>query len=153
MKEIIINKDKIKDDNIDYKVGKIKVIIVSKNQEIVLLKRYNTYELVSEYIEDDDKEITLKKLLDKNNIKYDEDIKPFLVKKEYISDYPTIDSNALYYTYYYKVYSDVTVSNNSCLEKISLDNIQKELEINKFINPKRQENINEIIEVLSWVEL
>lgn len=153
LKEIVVNKDKIRDGNIDYKVGKIKVIIVSNNKEIVLLKRYNTYELISEYINDEDGEMVLKALLDKMEVKYAKEIKPFLLKKEYITDYPTIGSNALYYTYYYKIDSDVLVFNDNSLEKIPLENVREELDANKYINPKRQENINEIMEVLSYIEL
>lgn len=153
LKEIVVNKDKIRDENIDYKVGKIKVIIVSNNKEIVLLKRYNTYELISEYINDEDGEMVLKALLDKMEVKYAKEIKPFLLKKEYITDYPTIGSNALYYTYYYKIDSDVLVFNDNSLEKIPLENVREELDANKYINPKRQENINEIMEVLSYIKL
>lgn len=153
LKEIVVNKDKIRDENIDYKVGKIKVIIVSNNKEIVLLKRYNTYELISEYINDEDGEMVLKALLDKMEVKYAKEIKPFLLKKEYITDYPTIGSNALYYTYYYKIDSDVLVFNDNSLEKIPLENVREELDANKYNNPKRQENINEIMEVLSYIKL
>lgn len=153
LKEIVVNKDKIRDETIDYKVGKIKVIIVSNNKEIVLLKRYNTYELISEYINDEDREMVLKELLDKMEVKYAKEIKPFLLKKEYITDYPTIGSNALYYTYYYKIDSDVLLFNDNSLEKIPLENVQEELDANKFVNPKRQENINEIMKVLSYIEL
>ncbi len=123
-KEIIINPETIKDENITEKVVKNKYLLV-KNNKIFLKKHHNTYFL-----------------LDENNCNSNDNL--LIVKKEYVSDYPFIGENTLYITNYYVV-SDCLVNDG---EWISLDEVLDVLENSKYDNPRNQEVTNEIIKII-----
>ena len=138
MKEIIVNDDNIKDEDVTNKVIIYNLLIINSNNKIVMNKHHNTYYFIHEY---DDESI-----IDKYNIDINE-YKPFLVRKKYILDYPLFDDKTLYENIYYKINMDLDIDE----EYIALDKIKDIIEENRYDNPRNQDVTNEILEVLEYL--
>ena len=138
MKEIIVNDDNIKDEDVTNKVIIYNLLIINSNNKIIMNKHHNTYYFIHEY---DDESI-----IDKYNIDINE-YKPFLVRKKYILDYPLFDDKTLYENIYYKINMDLDIDE----EYIALDKIKDIIEENRYDNPRNQDVTNEILEVLEYL--
>ena len=140
MKEIIINDDNIKDEELTDIVRTINVLMINSKQEILMEKHHNTYYFIHDYSEDG--------IISKLGI----DIKeyhPFLIRKKYILDYPLIGDNTVYESFYYKVDKDLLSDD---YEYLPLDSIQEVIENNRYDNPRNQEITTEILEVLEYLQ-
>lgn len=130
MKEIIINNNNLSEDEItDIKIENN--YIFKYNDKLLLKSHHNAYyfihkdDLVKEY----------------NN-------EPFLVKKEYILDYPFIGDKLLYIHNYYLIEDNVDIENTKWMD---IDNVISELEKEKYLNPRLHEHTDEIIQILKII--
>lgn len=127
MKEIIINKDNIKDEDVTDKRVINNYIFINDNK-ILLKYHHNSYY----FIHDDDY----------NNLNY----KPLLVKKIYDEDYPLLGDKCLTLKYYYLINEDILIDNTVWIDK---DKGKEVIEKEKYNNPRVQDIEDELIEVLN----
>lgn len=156
MIEIVNNKDNIIDSELTNKNGRINVIAINENNEVVLIKNHNTYYFLSEYIEEELNQ-ALTKCLDEIKYHIDCNYEPVLLQKEYILDYPLIGDKTLNYTYYYIVnigsfkIDDSNNTNKFSINLIPLKSLANVLEDNMFDNPRNRaitENMLNIVKIL-----
>lgn len=107
MKEIVINKGKLKPDEITHVIDKARIVLRNDADEIVLTRFGRVYFLPGGKIEFDETPLdTVKRELKEEtniNILLD-DIEPFLLVKHYLRDYESLDGeivNRLINTYYF----------------------------------------------------
>lgn len=130
MKEIILNKDNIKDEDLtDNRI--INNYIFKFDNKVLLKKHHNSYYFI-----------------------HDEDLKtnynaiPFIVKKIYELDYPFIGEKCLTEKRYYLIEDKPCIENT---EWISLLNIKNILNNQRFNNPRVQDITDEIIEIIDYL--
>lgn len=158
MQKIIINEENLKEKEINTKIGKIYIILVNEKDEVFLEKRHNTYHFIDGYInkEGNIDDLVTRIIKDKTNIEKIKTIKPFLLKEEYISDYPTINDKTLYYSYYYFASYEgkenhVVWKESSEYEYIPFKNLKNTLESNRYDNPRNQMTVKEMIDVIEYI--
>ena len=130
-KEIIINEDNLKDNEITNK-RLIKKYLVIENDKILFKMHHNTYYLLNE----DD--ITSQS----GNL--------FLIKKEYIKDYPFFLENSLIQTNYYILKENISFKDGKWIVK---EKAREVIENNRYDNPRNQNITNEILQILDIIDL
>ena len=123
-KEIIINEDGLKDEEITSNVVINKYILIS-NGMIYLKKHHNTYFFL------DDEDVN-----DKSNL--------IITRKFYIKDYPFIGENTLNTINYY-------LSDQEYGDGIPLEEVRSIVEESRYDNPRNQDTTSEILEILDIV--
>ena len=107
MKEIVINKGKLKDDELTEVLEKSRIVLRNDNDEIVMTRFKRVYFLPGGKIEEGETPVdTIKReLYEETNINILlDDIEPFVVVKNYLRDYEIDDGsivNRLVITYYF----------------------------------------------------
>ncbi len=130
MKEIIINPDMIKNDEITDKRIINNYIFINEGK-VLLKKHHNSYY----FIHDDDL-----------NNKYNS--KLFLIKKVYDLDYPFIGDKCLTINNYYLVKDNIMIDSTEWLD---INKIIIFLDNQRYNNPRVQNITDEIIEVLNYL--
>lgn len=158
MQKIIINEENRKEEEINTKFGKIYIILINEKEEVFLEKRHNTYHYIDGYINKEDNIDDLVRMIikDKTNIEKIKTVKPFLLKEEYVCDYPTINDKTLYYSYYYFAGYDenenhVVWKESSEYEYIPFRNLKNTLESKRYENPRNQMTVKEMIDVIDYI--
>ena len=127
MKEITINPNNILDSDIT-DIKNESYYIFKCNDKLLLKSHHNSFY----FIHDTDL-----------NKKYDKE--PFMIKKEYIEDYPYIGEKLLIIKKYFIIEENVDIPDAIWLESNSIIDYLNE---QKYLNPRMQNNTNEIIETL-----
>ncbi len=155
MQKVVVNDDNINIDEVNTKLGRVYIILVNEKGDVLLEKRHNTYHYIDGYINNDNIDNLVKTIIkDKTNIDNIKTIKSFLLKEEYVSDYPVVDDKTLYYSYYYLVsYNSIDnmVILGDSYEYISLNNLRSVLENNRFENPRNQMLVKGMIDVIDYI--
>ena len=128
IKEIIINEDELCDEQISEKREINKIIIIGENR-LFLKNHNNTY-----YFLDDDDINEMGKL--------------FLIKKEYIKDYPFIGENTLNITNYFIAGS---FNDDVAGEWIDFADVNKIVGSSIYDNPRNSKNTDELLEIIKLV--
>ena len=112
MKEIILNKDRLKNDEITEVLDKARIVLRNKNSKEIVLARFNrVYFLPGGKIEEKEKidNAVIREVKEETNINVILDSnEPFLLVKNYLRDYDINDgtiSNRLVNTYYFTGYT------------------------------------------------
>ncbi len=130
MKKIIINEDNILDEDItDYKILD-NYIFISDNK-ILLKNHHNSFYFI--HSED-------------LNASYDKEL--FIIKKEYILDYPFIGDKTLMIKNFYLINGKIDINDTIWID---LNVVTKILQENMFNNPRVQDVTKEIIEVINYL--
>ena len=128
MKEIILNKDNIRDEDLtDSRI--INNYIFMVDNSILLKKHHNAYFFIHN-----------------EDLKANYNTLPFAIKKIYELDYPFIGDRCLTEKRYYLIEDKPCIDNT---EWISLLNIKDVLNDQRFNNPRVQDITDEIIEIIS----
>ncbi len=162
MREIIHNKDNIKDEDVTEVVTRVKALIVNSKNEILLGYSYHEYQFPGGHVEDKERLISAvnRELLEETGMKMDLNIRPFDKLVNYYKNYPKKGQNRKNEIYYYEIKSNRKINLNRTdyteeekdgdfvLEYVPLDEVEKVL-VN---NAKKYGDINgisdEMIEIL-----
>jgi len=109
MTEYINNKDKLKDNEIDEIVTRVKVLLINSNNELLLGYSHGTYQFPGGHLEnDEDLSICIKReMLEETGININTDnLSPFFVIKHYNKNYGGTNKNRLSLIYYYVINTD-----------------------------------------------
>lgn len=155
MKEVIYNKERLTDNDIDETVTRLKALIINSKNEILLGYAHKTYQFPGGHLEKNETlEEGLKREIQEETgiIIKDKNIKPFEKITYYTSNYRNTGLNRKNEIYYYIIKTDEEVNTNNMnldewekegnyvVKKIPLDKIEKVLK-----NSIKDNSINEII--------
>ena len=133
MKEIILNKTRLKEDEITEVLEKSRIVLRNDNDEIILTRFGRVYFLPGGKIEKGETPVdTIKReVMEETNINILlDDVEPFLVVKNYLRDYETHEGtivNRLLITYYF---TGFTTDDN--IEYFNLTKVEKEDNLRGF---------------------
>ena len=133
MKEIVLNKTRLKEDEITVVLEKSRIVLRNDNDEIILTRFGRVYFLPGGKIEYGETPVdTIKReVMEETNINVLlDDIEPFLVVKNYLRDYELRDgtiANRLLITYYF---TGFTTTDN--IEYFNLTRVEKEDNLRGF---------------------
>ena len=143
MKNIIFNKENIKEEEINNIVKRAKIVLINSKDEILLTLCHKNYYLIGGHVENNETDIeTLKReILEETGIKLDiNDIKPYFSIMHYKRNYPkeNLISKFIANYYYYKtdILPDMTKTN------LTEDEKKGKFQLN-YINK------NEILEIIN----
>ena len=142
MTEYINNKDKLKDNEIDEVVTRVKVLLINSKKELLLGLSHGTYQFPGGHLEEGEElsECVKRELLEETGINIDTDeLVPFFLIKHYNKNYKDTSNNRLSLIYYYVINTD---------EMYHLENTHytKEEQDGKFT--LKYVNINDVEELL-----
>lgn len=129
-KEIIVNKNNIKDDEITFK-SEIKNYIFINNNKILLKYHHNSYYFVHE-----------EEIDEKFNVE------PIIIKKIYEEDYPLISDKSLITKYYYLINTNIIIKDGVWIDIKDIKNVLNE---SMYNNPRVQDITLEIIEIIDYL--
>ena len=175
MKEIVINKGKLKDDEITEVLDKARIVLRNDDGEFILSHFERVYFLPGGKVEVTETPVdTVKReLLEETNIHIMlDDISPFVLVKNYLRDYESSDGtivNRLVNTYYFTGFTskdDIEYFNLTRAEKrddlraffVSMEDAKellkeyKQEHINKFIDEIGDEKAEELIEQIHTID-
>lgn len=165
MKEIFINKDNLKKEEIDEEVIRVKGLLINSNNELLLGYSHDTYQFPGGHLENCE---TLEECL-KREIKEETgmdvetySIKPFMLIEYYTKNYFNSGKNRCNKIYYFEIktdkkinlnetnYTDCEKEGNYELRYVELNNVKDELIKNASKYPKCKTITCEMLEVLSY---
>lgn len=106
MKEIFINNDKLKDEEMDEDVTRVKSLLINDKNEILLGYSHNTYQFIGGHVEKEEslENALIREIEEESGIKLDHvDSKPFALIKYYSKNYHNSGKNRCNKIYYYAV--------------------------------------------------
>lgn len=169
MKMIIFNDDNLTLNDIDDKIIKARAIIINDNKEIYMSIYAGMYLFPGGKVEDNEKlyEGASREVKEETGIDIDfKNMKPFLLVKQYLKDYPIRDSDIVFSnrsneTYYYLVKTNETINtdkmhlmdnekNNGFITiRFNIDEIQNLLKTSNINNYRNKFFIREMEVVLN----
>lgn len=126
MREILINDNDLENIDLDYKVTRVKGIVINSNDELILIKNNNTYQLPGGHVEKDEElNATLaRELREELGVSIDVNTPPFLMITTYDNDYLGNGDYVSNRIYYYVVKTDIRPDPNNLI----LDALEKNSE-------------------------
>ena len=109
MKIILYNRNKLKEQDINNNIKKVKALLITSNKEILLGFERQTYQFPGGHVEDDENliEAIQREVKEETGIELQkDDFKPFFEIKYYIKDYPKIGINSCLSINYFIVHID-----------------------------------------------
>ncbi len=108
MKEIIINDNQLKNEDIEMEVIRVKGLILNSKGKILLAHNNNTYQFPGGHKEDNETkdECMLREIKDETGIQLEIKEPPFLCIKTYDADYFGTGKKVLNSIYYYRFFTD-----------------------------------------------
>jgi len=133
MKVKIFNNSKIKEEDINDRVIRVKALIINSKNEILLGEAFTTIQFPGGHLEEGE---TLSKGLkrevkEETGIVLKDDYEPFFVIKHFLKDYPVIGNNRSIEIYYFYINVDDTYD----LNNIYLDDQEKNGEFKLYYVP------------------
>lgn len=130
MKQIFINDNHLKEEDIDYEVIRVKALIVNHNDEILLAHNNYTYQFPGGHKDkEEDLESALQReLKEETGMDLVIDTGPFLQIKTYDNDYFNTGKKVENKIYYFRVFTDEEPD----FTKTSYDGLEKESDFNLF---------------------
>ncbi len=167
MKEVIYNKEKLTDKDMDETVIRLKALIINSKDEILLGYAHKTYQFPGGHLEKNETlEEGLKREIQEETgiIIKDKNIKPFEKITYYTSNYRNTGLNRKNEIYYYIIKTDEEVNTNNMnldewekegnyvVKKIPLNEIEKVLKDSIKDNSINEIIVEEMMEVLNEYE-
>lgn len=162
MKEIIINKNNLSENDITEIVKRVKVLIINSNNEILLGYSHNEYQFPGGHIEENESFIQAinREIQEETGIKLNiKNIEPFVISKGYYKDWPQNGKNRKVEIYYYEIrtdqkpdlnntsYTENEKNGNFELRYIPLDEVENEI-MNNVLKYNDEKGIGkEMIEI------
>ncbi len=163
MKEIIINKNNLSENDITEIVKRVKVLIINSNNEILLGYSHNEYQFPGGHIEENESfnQAINREIQEETGIKLNiKNIEPFVISKGYYKDWPQNGKNRKVEIYYYEIrtdqkpdlnntsYTENEKNGNFELRYIPLDEVENEI-MNNVLKYNDEKGIGkEMIEIL-----
>lgn len=164
MKEIVVNVDNLREEDVTDFTTKVKLFLVNSKSELLLGYSYNEYQFPGGTQEDGETlDATVKReLVEETGIVLNDwRISPFLKSSGYYKDWPSVGRNKKVLIYYYEIKTDEKPNfdrikltdkekeGNFTLRYVSLNNIEEELKNNAKKYGDAHGISNEMINLLS----
>ena len=164
MKEIFINNDNLKQEEIDEVVTRTKGLLINSKSEMLLGYSHNTYQFPGGHLEENEtlNECLIREIKEETGIDVtDDEVKPFMLIKYYTKNYLDSKKNRCNKIYYFKVNTDKIINLNETnytkdekdgkyeLRYIKLDKVKDELVKNSSAHPESKLVTIEMLEVLN----
>lgn len=110
MKEIIINEDKMTEEEVTGVVKRAKLVVENSKGELLLVKCHDNCYLIGGHVdgEEEDNDTLIREIKEEAGIDYDPKVEePFYSIKYYCRDYPEEGKNTKYISNYYSVKYDL----------------------------------------------
>ena len=148
MKEIITNRDNLKESDITEVVKRVKVLLINSKNEIMLGYSHNDYQFPGGHVEEGEELTTTieREIKEETGIEISaKNLKPFAVSLGYWKGWPKEGKNRKTEVYYFEVFTDLkpNLDNTNYTESekegnfelrfIPLDKVEEELENNAKI--------------------
>ena len=162
MKEIIINKNNLSENDITEIVKRVKVLIINSNNEILLGYSHNEYQFPGGHIEENESfnQAINREIQEETGIKLNiKNIEPFVISRGYYKDWPQNGKNRKVEIYYYEIrtdekpdlnntsYTENEKNGNFELRYIPLDEVENEI-MNNVLKYNDEKGIGkEMIEI------
>lgn len=145
MKEIITNRDNLREEDITEVVKRVKVLLVNSNNEILLCYSHNNYQFPGGHVEDGEELVdTINREIEEEvGLKLDlKEAEAFVVSNGYWKNWPEEGKNRKTEIYFYEIKTDLKPNyentsytehekdGNFELRYIPLDQVEEELEKN-----------------------
>ena len=163
MKEIIYNKDNLKDNEIDETVNRVKVLLINSKNELLLGYSHKIYQFVGGHVENGEsfEDCIERELLEETgiNIKL-KSIKPFMCIKHYTKNYRDTGKDRISGIYYFKIncdekydlsktcYTEDELDGKFELRYINIDKIEQVLIDNIPNNKLNEVIVHEMLEAI-----
>ncbi len=146
MKEIIINEDKLTEEEVNGVVKRAKLVVENSNGELLLVKCHGNCYLIGGHVdgEEEDNDTLVREIREEAGIDYDPKVgEPFYSIKYYCRDYPEKGNNTKYISNYYAVKYDLVpnIDNVNLTEDEAEGNFQ-------LVYIAKDEILNEMNEIL-----
>jgi len=130
MKEIIINDNQLKNEDIENTVVRVKGLILNSKGKILLAHNNNTYQFPGGHVEDNESmdECIIREIKDETGISLEVTEEPFLCIKTYDDDYFGTGKNVLNCIYYYRFFTEEEPN----FEETHYDELELATEFNLF---------------------
>ena len=167
MKEIIINNDNLKEEDMTEVVKRVKIMLINSASEVLLGYSHNNYQFIGGHVEEGESLINCvnREIKEETGIKLnltEEDAKPFAINKGYYKDWPEVGKNRKIEIYYYEVkcdekpnldnteYTEHEKSGDFKLEYVSLANIEEVLQNNANEYGDKHGIAKEMLELIKY---
>ncbi len=136
MKVKIYNETKLKEDEIDDYVVRVKALILNSKKEIMLAKSYGTVQFPGGHKENDEdlRETLIREVKEETGILINIDCSPFFGIKYYLRDYPVLGHNRSIEIYYYLIEDDLEFD----ISKTNLDDVERDGDFKLFYYPLKK---------------
>ena len=104
----VYNYDKLKKEQINDRVIRVKAILINKNKEILLAKAFGTVQFPGGHLQDEEtlKDGLTREIKEETGITLKEVGEPFFGIKYLLKDYPVVGNNRSIEIYYFYVYTN-----------------------------------------------
>ncbi len=145
MKEIIVNKYNLTEEDVTEVVKRVKVLIVNSKDEVLLGYSHNDYQFPGGHVEENEelKDAVIREVKEETGITLSSvESEPFAVLLGYYKDWPEVGKNRKIEIYYYEIKTDEEVhldkteytedekKGNFELRRIPLEEVENELKKN-----------------------
>lgn len=163
MKEIILNPNKILNDEIDEEVIRVKALIINSNNEILLACLYNEYQFPGGHLETDElkEDGLIREIKEETGMEFNgEELIPFMMIRHLSKNYLNSGKNRCNDIYYYIIktnksinidntnYTEYEKNGNFSLQYYKLDDVEELLIDHSNKNPKYKGIAYEMLQVL-----
>lgn len=130
MKQILINENNLKEEDLESTVIRVKGMIINSNKEILLAHNNGTYQLPGGHKEDDEgmEETLIREVKEETGIDVDLETGPFMQIVTYDNDYFGTGKKVCSKIYYYVIHTD-DVPN---YDETNYDELELQTEFNLF---------------------
>lgn len=148
MKLITHNDDNMLKSDMNRVEGRVKLLLINSNDEILLGYSYNTYQFPGGHIEENENldDVIEREIKEETGIELQaKGLEPFFVIEYLTKDYPTEGVNSYYFINYYVVHTDTPYN----LDNISLTDNEKNgnFELRYIPLSKVEEELNSTLEL------
>lgn len=108
MKQIIFNDNNLTDNDIEFKVVRVKALMINSNGKILLAHNNNTYQFPGGHTEENEskKDCLIREVMEETGIELNVDEEPFLCITTYDNNYFGSGKKVLNSIYYYRTFTD-----------------------------------------------
>ena len=130
MKQIFINDNDLKIEDIDYSVIRVKGLVINSNDELILIENNNTFQFPGGHLRQDEpiEKCLAREIREELGIDVNVDNGPFMMITTYDNDYFDSGSRVCNEIYYFIVKTDLEPDANNLV----LDSIEKESDFNIY---------------------